>query len=141
MPQGFPKGSPLVTDISEAVVKVTGNGQVEQLEKAMLSALSCSSPLKLDGSGSIGTEPFSALFKVAGGIAALAFGFTMVLMVVKKLRIWSCMKAVLVNQMFWKWIYIYLSQNSTRSRFNLANLNFDDTNNNGSIRNNTTEIV
>ena len=115
--QVFPKGSPLAIDISEAVLKVTGSGQVEQLEKAMLSSLHCSSSPDVEGDGdSIGPEPFSALFEICGGIAVFALIFLVFHVAVKKLRKLSSTQAIFVNILFWRWTYRYLSQSSRRGR-------------------------
>ena len=115
--QVFPKGSLLAIDISEAVLKVTGSGQVEQLEKAMLSSVRCSSSPDLEGDAdSIGPEPFSALFEICGGIAVFALIFLVFHVAVKKLSNLSSTQAIFVNILFWRWTYRYLSQSSRRGR-------------------------
>ncbi|KAL5558844.1 hypothetical protein UlMin_035055 [Ulmus minor] len=69
----FEKGAPLSIDISKAIVEITESGEVEQMEKAMLSSFNCSSRLNLGNDNSIGPEPFYGLFRISGGISALAF--------------------------------------------------------------------
>ncbi|XP_021820281.1 glutamate receptor 3.1-like [Prunus avium] len=76
----FQKGSPLAIDISEAMLEATESGQVEKLEKQMLSSYNCSSPIN-SNNGSIGPEPFSGLFLIAGFACALAFLVTIVRLV------------------------------------------------------------
>ncbi|KAI5354468.1 hypothetical protein L3X38_007363 [Prunus dulcis] len=63
----FQKGSPLAIDISEAMLEATESGQVEKLEKQMLSSYNCSSPIN-SNNGSIGPGPFSGLFLIAGNL-------------------------------------------------------------------------
>lgn len=48
--QVFPKGSPLLADISQAILQVFENGTIQKLETAMLSAYNCSATTK-DGPG------------------------------------------------------------------------------------------
>ncbi|KAK9080205.1 hypothetical protein SSX86_001880 [Deinandra increscens subsp. villosa] len=72
----FRKGSPLVEDISKAVLKVTQNGDVNTLEENMLKSLSNCSELDQDKSrGSIGLDPglFTGLFMISGSISAFVF--------------------------------------------------------------------
>ncbi|XP_020413098.1 glutamate receptor 2.1 [Prunus persica] len=76
----FQKGSPLATDISEAMLEATESGQVEKLEKQMLSSYDCSSPIN-SNNGSIGPGPLSGLFLLAGLACALAFLVTIVRLV------------------------------------------------------------
>lgn len=72
----FRKGSPLVEDISKAVLKVTQNGEVHTLEENMLKSLSNCSGLDQDQSkGSVGLDPglFTGLFMISGSISAFVF--------------------------------------------------------------------
>ncbi|KAI3821205.1 hypothetical protein L1987_08765 [Smallanthus sonchifolius] len=72
----FRKGSPLVDDISKAVLKVTQNGDVKNLENNMLTSLSNCSGLDQDPSrGSTGLDPgiFTGLFMISGSISAFVF--------------------------------------------------------------------
>lgn len=66
--QVFPKGSPLVADISRAIIKLTENGKVLDIEKPGFKDTECS---KSDGSISSTSVPlrsFQGLFAVSGGI-------------------------------------------------------------------------
>ncbi|PON65079.1 Ionotropic glutamate receptor [Parasponia andersonii] len=120
----FPKGSPLIFDISEAILELTESGDVERLEHAMLSSFNCSSSLKLGGD-SIGPEPFSGLFKISGAISGFAFLITFVRIASKRLDKWSCLQACLINNGFWRWVYVGLCQSSQIYRFSLSRRSFN----------------
>ncbi|XP_027090927.1 glutamate receptor 2.7-like [Coffea arabica] len=74
----FQKGSPLAADISEAILKVTQTGTIDELEKHMFSFSTCSSSStggdhdQGQGPDGVGIEPFFVLFLVSGGLLALA---------------------------------------------------------------------
>ncbi|KAD4385228.1 hypothetical protein E3N88_25396 [Mikania micrantha] len=72
----FQKGSPLVDDISRAILKVTQSGYVKTLEKRMLDSLSNCSRLPEDQSRDsvgLGPGPFAGLFMISGSISAFVF--------------------------------------------------------------------
>ncbi|KAL2498262.1 Glutamate receptor 2.7 [Abeliophyllum distichum] len=112
----FPKGSPLAIDISEAILKVTQNGEVNQLEKHMLSFSNCSTSLTqvADTIGSLGPEPVSGLFKISGSISTIA-----ILIAVARLlqRQWSIhdlvQKSLTMNRVL-RWAALVLTECYTR---------------------------
>ncbi|CAL8996363.1 unnamed protein product [Prunus brigantina] len=100
----FPKGSPLAFDISEAILETNERGQVEQLEKQMLSSYNCSSSIKLENEDSIGPGPFSGLFLISGFICASAFFVTAVRIAGSRhMQNLSCIRAMLINTRIWRW--------------------------------------
>ncbi|XP_076949381.1 glutamate receptor 2.7-like [Bidens hawaiensis] len=72
----FRKGSPLVDDISKAVLKVTQSGEVNTLEDNMLSSFSnCSGSAQDQSGGSTGLDLgiFAGLFMISGSISTFVF--------------------------------------------------------------------
>ncbi|PWA45598.1 ionotropic glutamate receptor, metazoa, Periplasmic binding protein-like I [Artemisia annua] len=73
----FGKGSTLVEDISEAVLKVTQNGEINILQGKMLDSFSdCSQSAIFPGT--LGPGPFTGMFLLTGGISAFVFFSTLV---------------------------------------------------------------
>lgn len=75
----FPKGSSLVLDISEAILRVRESGEVQRLERELLSSSSeCyNSPSNLvDDDPRLGIQPFWGLFLVSVGISVAALLIT-----------------------------------------------------------------
>ncbi|PQQ15592.1 glutamate receptor 2.9-like [Prunus yedoensis var. nudiflora] len=112
----FPKGSPLAFDISEAIVETNERGQVEQLEKEMLSSYNCSSSIKLENENSIGPGPFSGLFLISGFVCASAFFVTVVRIAGRHVQNLSCIRAMLINTRIWRWASISLAMSCRKSK-------------------------
>lgn len=67
----FPKGSPLISDISQAVLNVSESGTIRTLENAMLESYKCSkSDDKVEYS--LGFDSFWGLFAITGGSSTIA---------------------------------------------------------------------
>ncbi|KAB1223984.1 Glutamate receptor 2.7 [Morella rubra] len=79
----FPKGSPLVADVSSAILNITEGDQMKQIEDSWLGAqTNCpDSNNPQVSSGSLSLSSFSGLFLIAGAasVAALIFNFFMFL--------------------------------------------------------------
>ncbi|KAK4846630.1 hypothetical protein QYF36_020078 [Acer negundo] len=89
----FPKGSPLLFDIAEAILKVTETGEINQLEEDMLSSFKCTSSLTdIIDSPSLGPRPFSGLLFVSGGVSGFAFLVAIVRLAERELQIVNCLK-------------------------------------------------
>nr|POE90492.1 glutamate receptor 2.2 [Quercus suber] len=74
----FPRSSPYLPDISEAVLKLSESGKLRQLEHSLTSSYKCSASNSDDGLDSLGPNSFWGLFVITGGmstIALLAFIF------------------------------------------------------------------
>lgn len=82
----FQKGSTLAEDISEAVLKVVQNGEINTLEENMLKSLSKCSLLAQESNGPRGLDlkDFNGLFLISGCISALVFFTTVSHLVVKR---------------------------------------------------------
>ncbi|KAF5188943.1 Glutamate receptor 3.2 [Thalictrum thalictroides] len=79
----FPKGSPILPDISKAVLEVTESGKLQELENKLLSAYNCSESKEHDGS--LGVPSFSGLFYITGGTTTI----TLVLYLLRSLMRWN----------------------------------------------------
>ncbi|KAJ0789664.1 putative solute-binding protein family 3/ domain of MltF [Helianthus annuus] len=81
----FRKGSPLVEDISKAVLKVTQSGEVDTLQENMLRSFSnCSGSAEDQSRGSTGLDLglFTGLFIISGSISAFVFFTTLARVVI-----------------------------------------------------------
>lgn len=68
----FPKGSPLVADISRAILNVTQGDKMRRIEDAWLKESSCQESNAEVSSNSLGLESFWGLFLIAGTASLLA---------------------------------------------------------------------
>ncbi|KAK3437311.1 hypothetical protein EUGRSUZ_C01869 [Eucalyptus grandis] len=69
----FPKGSPLVRDISEAILNVTEGPKMKEIENSWLgSTTNCLDSTTSVSSNSLGLDSFWGLFLIAGAAATLA---------------------------------------------------------------------
>lgn len=64
--QAFPRGSPLVADVSRAILNVTQGEKMKQIEDAWFNKESCPDPNTSVSSNSLGVESFWGLFLIAG---------------------------------------------------------------------------
>ncbi|XP_077251171.1 glutamate receptor 2.5-like [Tasmannia lanceolata] len=68
----FPKGSPFIADVSEAIVKLRERNDILRLETDLIHSSNCSS-LEADGeSVSLGPDGFWGLFLITGGTSTVA---------------------------------------------------------------------
>ncbi|XP_048133138.1 glutamate receptor 2.1-like [Rhodamnia argentea] len=80
----FPKGSPLVPDISRAILNITEGPKMTEIESAWLtSKTNCLDSTTSVSSDSLGLDSFWALFLIAGAAAVLALLIFMVMFVKK----------------------------------------------------------
>ncbi|KAF7820151.1 Glutamate receptor 2.5 [Senna tora] len=104
----FPKGSPLGGDISEALLKVIESGETHQLEKNMLSTISCSSSKSKtqQEDGPLGVEPFLGIFSISATIAVLTWLYSIKDLVVSNLpNLMTHIQARLTQfRILWGWI-------------------------------------
>ncbi|KAK3029450.1 hypothetical protein RJ639_037735, partial [Escallonia herrerae] len=119
----FQKGSPLAEDISEAILKVTEKGTINQLERHMLSFSNCSSSTGVTDGPSLGLAPFSGLFLILGRISALVFLITIARILERQPGILSFVQGTLINCRIAKWALFLLSRGYTKfgSRFSRGN--------------------
>ncbi|KAJ6298313.1 hypothetical protein OIU76_019461 [Salix suchowensis] len=67
----FPRGSPLLASVNEALLKITENGKVQALEKKWITPEKC--PEIQSESSSLGPNGFLVLFYITGGTTTAAF--------------------------------------------------------------------
>lgn len=78
--QVFPKGSPLVSDISAAILELEESGELQQMEEEMSSFSGCSRKLFDEDATIRPIEPrsFLGLFVTAGVASAVALLITLI---------------------------------------------------------------
>jgi hypothetical protein len=64
--QVFPKDSLMIFDISKAILEVIQTGEMQQLERNLLSSSNCSSSSNLNDDPELGPKPFYGLFGISG---------------------------------------------------------------------------
>ncbi|KAK3437320.1 hypothetical protein EUGRSUZ_C01852 [Eucalyptus grandis] len=84
----FPKGSPLVPDISRAILNITEGPNMTKIEKAWFtSETNCLESTPSSSSNSLGLDSFWGLFVIAGVVAVLALLIYMVMFVKRNWRV------------------------------------------------------
>ena len=71
MPQAFPRGSPLLSSITEALLKVSESGQLHELENKMITSAKCED-VEPDKTPSLSPNSFLVLFILSGGTSTIA---------------------------------------------------------------------
>ncbi|KAJ4841542.1 hypothetical protein Tsubulata_001750, partial [Turnera subulata] len=98
----FPKDSPLLYDISEAILQLVETGEIRDLEAKLHSSSNCSSSSDTSDTSSLGIEPFAGLFLLSGSIAA--FGFLVVIVNTwSDLHMLNYIQASLTRRRTWRW--------------------------------------
>ncbi|XP_030448778.1 glutamate receptor 2.1-like [Syzygium oleosum] len=83
----FPKGSPLVTDISRAILNVTEGPTMTEIENAWFTPkTNCLNSISSVSSNSLGLDSFWALFLIVGVVAVLALLIFMVTFIKRNWR-------------------------------------------------------
>ena len=70
--QVFPKGSPLLVDVSEALLKVSESGKLQELENAMVASQKCVNMDWEEEDSSLSPNSFWVLFIITGGTSTVA---------------------------------------------------------------------
>lgn len=120
--QVFPKGSPLAMDISEAILKVSENGKILELERHMLSFSNCSSSSSTGVSTGprLGPRPFSGLFIVSGCISAAALLISTARLLERHSLILSSTQAAILQSKVSRWVFSLPSQIYTKFGFQFS---------------------
>ncbi|KAL8043589.1 hypothetical protein ABFX02_09G128008 [Erythranthe guttata] len=75
----FPKGSPLVADVSRAIIKQTDNHKISEIKDRWIKQSACSEDDISNGSSTnIGLKSFKVLFGITGGITGICLVLYMV---------------------------------------------------------------
>ncbi|XVE82796.1 hypothetical protein DITRI_Ditri16bG0034400 [Diplodiscus trichospermus] len=96
----FPKGSPLASDISEALLELEESGELQLMEEEMPSILDCSQKL-LEDRGSIGPSQFYGLFVFCGGTATIALLITFINLLYRHRE--ESIQRMLIGIQLWLW--------------------------------------
>ncbi|XVF82367.1 hypothetical protein PTKIN_Ptkin16aG0041200 [Pterospermum kingtungense] len=120
----FPRGSPLASDMSEAILELKEAGKLKQMEEDMYSYSDCSSS-KSDETVSRGIGPgaFSGLFILSGGASASALLITVIGIFIKRWKGYV-RRMLMVRGLIWLRLPIlFFHQNQTRNQLQLSRLN------------------
>ncbi|XP_021743767.1 glutamate receptor 2.9-like [Chenopodium quinoa] len=112
----FRKGSVLSTDISQAILKATEKGEIEGLEHEMFTRCKCSTSTINNSTTFVGLKPFSGLFCISGGVAAVALLVIVFPSVELQSRILSVVKEAILRSRICSWLSMMLRH---RTRFRL----------------------
>lgn len=76
--QVFPKGSPILPDISEAILEMSEKGELNKLEDKLIGSQKCDSDAEIsstEDSSSLSTSSFWVLFLITGGVSTVCLVF------------------------------------------------------------------
>ncbi|KAB5547805.1 hypothetical protein DKX38_011211 [Salix brachista] len=117
----FPRGSPLALNISEAIIYLTQNGELQKLEEETLSFPKCStSTSDATGSQSIGPGPFSILFKIAFGGSTIALLVAVFRLLGKRWREVTLILSMLMDRGLWMWLAALFTQKKNNYELELS---------------------
>ncbi|MCD7461541.1 hypothetical protein HAX54_046397 [Datura stramonium] len=110
----FPKGSPLAVDISEAVLKVSQSGEINQLEEQMLISSNCSSSSAKEQDPRLGPELFSGPLLISGVICGIVLLISIARLVRKH---WLYLSSIVANnaKIVLRWSSLVLTQCYTKT--------------------------
>jgi hypothetical protein len=72
MSQAFARSSPYLPDISQAVLEVSENGKLQELEHSLTSSFNCSTSQLDYNHDSLGINSFWGLFVITGGTSTIS---------------------------------------------------------------------
>ncbi|PHU20801.1 hypothetical protein BC332_11952 [Capsicum chinense] len=110
---GFGFGSPLAVDISEAVLKFSQNGEVNQLEEQTLISSNCSSSSAEEQGPGLGPELFSGPLLISGVICGLVLLISISRLIRKH---WLILRSIIANSanVVLRWASVVLTHCYTR---------------------------
>ncbi|KAF9596535.1 hypothetical protein IFM89_012266 [Coptis chinensis] len=86
----FPRGSPLVADVSRGILKVSHGSEMKELDRAMFGTkITCSGPKKTVASNSLNLNSFRGLFIITGTVSGLALIVFLVIFIYKHRHVWT----------------------------------------------------
>ncbi|XVE82795.1 hypothetical protein DITRI_Ditri16bG0034300 [Diplodiscus trichospermus] len=99
----FPEGSPLETDISEAILELKESGELQLMEDEMSSFSDHCSNKTNEDPGPIGPSPFRGFFVICGGTSVTALLFTLIKLLY---RHWEerIQRMLISIQQLWLWL-------------------------------------
>ncbi|XP_058096307.1 glutamate receptor 2.7-like [Magnolia sinica] len=112
----FPKGSSLSSDVSEAILQVTESGEMQELEKGLLSSSKCSiSTSTVDDIHSFGVSAFWGLILIVVSVCVGALVvFYLGRQLPKYMELWRSM--MLMDPTIWRWALGPISSYYMKSR-------------------------
>ncbi|KAF9678496.1 hypothetical protein SADUNF_Sadunf07G0041000 [Salix dunnii] len=117
----FPRGSPLALNISEAIIYLTQNGELQKLEEETLPFPKCStSTSDATGSQSLGPGPFSILFKIAFSGSTIALLVAVFRLLGKRWREVTLILSMLMDRGLWMWLAALFTQKKNNYELELS---------------------
>ncbi|KAJ6819027.1 glutamate receptor 2.5-like isoform X1 [Iris pallida] len=96
----LPRGSPLVPDVSRAILKVTEGNEMSAIEKKWFgNQITCQGDINDYSSSSLNFRSFGGLFLITGVVSSLALLFFLVAFFYKE---WGGLRAAATETSFWK---------------------------------------
>lgn len=118
MPQVFPRGSPLLPDVTKALLNVSERGKLRELETNMIASEKCVDKEAIDEIFSLSPSSFWVLFIFTAGTSTMALVFYVVLSQkwFRHKTIWRLMLAVMRHWSLYKKSFSRRVSGSERSR-------------------------
>ncbi|XP_058002408.1 glutamate receptor 2.8-like [Hevea brasiliensis] len=91
----FPRGSPLVHDVTKALLNVSEHGKLQELEKAMLASEKCVDVKSEDEISSLSPSSFWVLFILTGGTSTVAL---VSYLIQRRKMIWRLILAIMIGK-------------------------------------------
>ncbi|KAF9612903.1 hypothetical protein IFM89_004319 [Coptis chinensis] len=86
----FPRGSPLVADVSRALLNVSDGSEMKKLDRALFGTqTTCSDPKNNVVSNSVNLNSFRGLFIITGTVSGLALIVFLVIFIYKHKHVWT----------------------------------------------------
>ncbi|XP_020224233.1 glutamate receptor 2.8 [Cajanus cajan] len=122
----FPKGSPLLHSVNRAMLNISENGTIRDLENSMLASEECKDIIDTYGeTTSVSPASFMVLFILTGGtstIALLSYIFSVNCLCSEQRTIWSLMMAVMKRWRSRKRLFSRKVYNVAESPLNSSNI-------------------
>ncbi|CAK7337674.1 unnamed protein product [Dovyalis caffra] len=120
----FQKGSALGLDMSQAILRLSENGELQLLEEEMLSYSNCSaSTSDPNAIQSLGPGPFLGLFVISVGASAIALLITVIRLLRQRWDRVTDIQAALMGSQLWTWVLILFTQDQATTELQLARRN------------------
>ncbi|PIA28570.1 hypothetical protein AQUCO_06800019v1, partial [Aquilegia coerulea] len=87
---GFPRGSPLVADVSRAILKILETDKIKELDSILFGLQkSCSEPEHKVISHSLNFNSFRGLFTITGTVSGFVFIVFLIMFIFKNKQVWA----------------------------------------------------
>ncbi|EEF38776.1 glutamate receptor 3.1 [Ricinus communis] len=118
----FPRGSSLALDISETIIYLTQNGELQQLENEKLSSCKCSKSASNSSSvtQSLGPRPFAGLFIISGSVSVVGLIIGAIRLLRSHWDRFAFIQKMLMGRGMWSWLATLFALNKTKNEIELS---------------------